>query len=155
MLLSLHPDYVLCHTLWPQGARRTHIICEWLFDPDAIAQPDFDPSGAVEFWDMTNRQDWHVCELSQLGLGSRAYTPGPTLPPKACPLLLIGKCCGRWDRLVKSGQMLALIVSLFGSLLVSPKEFEGMLDSFSLIRIMSGSITANGVRSEFPEPTAS
>ena len=26
---------------------------------------------------MTNRQDWHVCELSQAGIASRAYTPGP------------------------------------------------------------------------------
>jgi len=26
---------------------------------------------------MTNRQDWHVCELSQAGISSRAYTPGP------------------------------------------------------------------------------
>ena len=26
---------------------------------------------------MTNRQDWHVCELSQAGIASRGYTPGP------------------------------------------------------------------------------
>ena len=26
---------------------------------------------------MTNRQDWHVSELTQLGVASRAYTPGP------------------------------------------------------------------------------
>ncbi|MET2736235.1 SRPBCC family protein [Staphylococcus epidermidis] len=26
---------------------------------------------------MTNRQDWHVCELSQQGVSSRAYAPGP------------------------------------------------------------------------------
>ena len=26
---------------------------------------------------MTNRQDWHVCELSQLGVSSIAYTSGP------------------------------------------------------------------------------
>jgi glycine betaine catabolism A len=77
MLLSLHPDYVMAHTLWPQGPGRTRIVCEWLFDPATMAQPGFDPSDAVEFWDMTNRQDWHVCELSQLGVASRAYTPGP------------------------------------------------------------------------------
>lgn len=77
MLLSLHPDYVMFHLLWPQSARRTLISCEWLFDPAAMARPDFNSDGAVEFWDMTNRQDWHVCELSQLGLVSRAYTPGP------------------------------------------------------------------------------
>ena len=26
---------------------------------------------------MTNRQDWMVCELSQSGISSRGYTPGP------------------------------------------------------------------------------
>jgi Rieske 2Fe-2S family protein len=26
---------------------------------------------------MTNKQDWHICEQSQLGVESRAYTPGP------------------------------------------------------------------------------
>jgi Rieske 2Fe-2S family protein len=26
---------------------------------------------------MTNRQDRHVCELSQEGIGARTYTPGP------------------------------------------------------------------------------
>lgn len=77
MLLSLHPDYVMYHTLWPQGAGRTLITCEWLFDPEVMAQPGFDPSDAVEFWDMTNRQDWHICEESQIGVRSRVYTPGP------------------------------------------------------------------------------
>ncbi|HXG54393.1 MAG TPA: aromatic ring-hydroxylating dioxygenase subunit alpha [Vicinamibacterales bacterium] len=77
MLLSLHPDYMLVHTLWPQGPDRTINICEWHFHPDEIAKPGFDPKDAVEFWDLTNRQDWHVCELSQAGISSRAYTPGP------------------------------------------------------------------------------
>jgi Rieske 2Fe-2S family protein len=77
MLLSLHPDYVMAHMLWPLGPGRTRVVCEWYFDPQVMAQPAFDPSDAVEFWDMTNRQDWRVCELSQLGVGSRAYTPGP------------------------------------------------------------------------------
>ena len=45
--------------------------------PTAIAAPDFDPSDAVEFWDLTNRQDWRINELTQLGTGSRAYVPGP------------------------------------------------------------------------------
>ncbi len=77
LLLSLHPDYLLTHVLWPRAADRTEIDCEWHFDPDAIARPGFDPADAVDFWDMTNRQDWHVSELSQVGISSRAYTPGP------------------------------------------------------------------------------
>ncbi|MCL1463199.1 aromatic ring-hydroxylating oxygenase subunit alpha [Argonema galeatum] len=77
MLLSLHPDYVMVHRLWPQSPNRTQIICEWLFDPDAMKQPSFNSRDAVEFWDITNRQDWQVCELMQTGVSSRAYTPSP------------------------------------------------------------------------------
>jgi len=77
MLLSLHPDYMLVHTLWPIAPGRTVNICEWHFRPEELSRPGFDASDAIEFWDMTNRQDWHVCELSQAGIASRAYTPGP------------------------------------------------------------------------------
>jgi phenylpropionate dioxygenase-like ring-hydroxylating dioxygenase large terminal subunit len=31
----------------------------------------------IEFWDMTNKQDWYVCERSQTGMASPAYVPGP------------------------------------------------------------------------------
>jgi Rieske 2Fe-2S family protein len=77
LLLSLHPDYMMVHTLWPIAPDRTVNVCEWHFQPSELARPDFDGSDAVDFWDMTNRQDWHVCELSQAGIASHAYTPGP------------------------------------------------------------------------------
>ena len=75
-LVSLHPDYVMLHTLWPRGAGRTLVVCEWFFEAETMAGEGFDHADAVEFWDRVNRQDWQVCELSQLGLGSRGYTPG-------------------------------------------------------------------------------
>jgi Rieske 2Fe-2S family protein len=77
LLLSLHPDYAMAHYCKPLAADRTEVTCAWLFDPNAIANPDFDPADVVEFWDLTNRQDWHVNELTQRGLSSRAYSPGP------------------------------------------------------------------------------
>jgi Rieske 2Fe-2S family protein len=77
MLLSLHPDYMLVHTLWPLAPGRTINICEWHFHPAELARPGFDAADAIEFWDMTNRQDWSVCELSQAGIASRGYQPGP------------------------------------------------------------------------------
>src|SRR5438270_1221329 len=72
MLLSLHPEYVMVHQLWPQSPERTLIVCDWFFHPDAFDRPDFKPDDAIEFWDMTNKQDWHVCELSQQGMASGA-----------------------------------------------------------------------------------
>ncbi|HET9372239.1 MAG TPA: aromatic ring-hydroxylating dioxygenase subunit alpha, partial [Vicinamibacterales bacterium] len=76
-LVAPHPDYVLVHTLWPEAVDRTRIVCDWLVDRDERAKPDFDLADATMFWDMTNRQDWHVCELAQAGISSRGYRPGP------------------------------------------------------------------------------
>lgn len=77
LLLSLHPDYVMAHYVTPIDASHTRVVCEWLFDPDTMNEPGFDGSDAIEFWDTTNRQDWRVNELTQLGIASRAYSPGP------------------------------------------------------------------------------
>jgi Rieske 2Fe-2S family protein len=77
LLLSLHPDYVLTHRILRLAPDRTRIECDWLFHPEAIGAPGFDPSPAVEFWNMTNLQDWRVSELSQRGISSSGYVPGP------------------------------------------------------------------------------
>lgn len=90
VLLSLHPDYVMVHTIWPEAPDRTRIECEWLFHPDAASQSGFDPQDAIQFWDKTNREDWHVCELSQLGVSSSAYIPGPYSPRESI--------CAAFDR---------------------------------------------------------
>lgn len=76
LLLSLHPDYIMSHQVWPVDAERSRVVCEWLFDPQTMAAADFDPSDAVDFWDLTNRQDWAVCERQQAGTRSSAYVPG-------------------------------------------------------------------------------
>lgn len=77
MLLSLHPDYVMTHTLWPRAVDRTDVICEWHFHPDEMAKANFEAEDAIGFWDATNREDWAISELSQAGIKSRAYKPGP------------------------------------------------------------------------------
>src|SRR3989449_10198820 len=41
-----------------------------------MKQPDFDPSDAVDLWDLINRQDWSVCERTQKGTHSRAWKGG-------------------------------------------------------------------------------
>jgi Rieske 2Fe-2S family protein len=80
VLLSLHPDYVMTHRLTPVAADRTVIECTWAFPPEALGQPGFDPGYAVEFWDLTNRQDWDACESVQRGLASPYAQPGPLAP---------------------------------------------------------------------------
>jgi Rieske 2Fe-2S family protein len=76
-LLSLHPDYMMTATLWPTAVDRTQIIAEWHFHPAEMSKPNFEANDAIDFWDLTNREDWKICELSQAGIQSRAYQPGP------------------------------------------------------------------------------
>lgn len=80
LLVSLHPDYVMTHRLTPLAVDRTHVECAWAFPKEIAEQPDFDPSYAVDFWDLTNRQDWAACESVQRGLSSPHAKPGPLAP---------------------------------------------------------------------------
>jgi Rieske 2Fe-2S family protein len=82
-LLSLHPDYMMLHRLWPKAVDRTEIVCEWYFHPDEMAKSGFTADDAIEFWDTTNREDWAISEQSQAGIQSRCYTPGPYTPREA------------------------------------------------------------------------
>jgi len=77
LLISPHPDYVLTHRLEPLAPDRTRVECNWLFARDEIAREGFSANYAVEFWDMTNRQDWRACESVQRGAGSAGYRQGP------------------------------------------------------------------------------
>ena len=75
LLISAHPDYVMTHRLMPLAPDRTWVECAWYF-PGA----DIDPAYAVEFWDLTNRQDWAACESVQRGLASPHFRAGPLAP---------------------------------------------------------------------------
>ncbi len=90
MLLSLQPDYVNFYLLRPLAVDRTLVESEWLFHPDTLANERNNTDDAIEFWDLTNRQDWDIVEQSQLGISSRRYAPGPYSPRESVP--------AAWDR---------------------------------------------------------
>jgi len=90
MLLSLHPDYVNYYMLTPVAVDRTLVESEWLFHPDTLAGPKSNIQDGIEFWDLTNRQDWDIVAQSQLGISSRRYAPGPYSPRESVP--------AAWDR---------------------------------------------------------
>jgi Rieske 2Fe-2S family protein len=75
LLISAHPDYLMTHRLEPLAPDRTHVECAWYF-PDGVTDPDY----AVEFWDITNREDWAACESVQRGAASPHFRPGPLAP---------------------------------------------------------------------------
>jgi Rieske 2Fe-2S family protein len=79
LLVSAHPDYVMTHRMVPLGPGRTWIECSWLVAPPADGSAP-DAPGAVDFWDVTNRQDWAACESVQRGLASPHFSPGLFAP---------------------------------------------------------------------------
>jgi glycine betaine catabolism A len=80
LFVSLACDHAAVFILEPRSAERTDITCHFLFEPHEIAQSNFDPSDAVEFWDITNRQDWSICESVQRGMRSRVHKHGYYAP---------------------------------------------------------------------------
>lgn len=90
MLLSIHPDYVNYYIIHPLTINHTLVESEWLFHPDTVKDPKNNMKDAVDFWDLTNRQDWDIIERGQLGISSRSYTPGPYSPRESIP--------AAWDR---------------------------------------------------------
>jgi Rieske 2Fe-2S family protein len=90
MMLSMHPDYAAYYMVVPVAPDASRVVCEWMVRPDAPGAPGYNIADAEEFWDRTNREDWHICEQSQLGVASRVYAPGPYSPRESIP--------AAWDR---------------------------------------------------------
>ena len=82
VLLSPHPDFVLYHRLRPLAVDQVQVDCYYLLPDETIADPELMErfQSAIEFWDLTNRQDWEVCEQMQLGLNSRRFDRGLYVP---------------------------------------------------------------------------
>ncbi len=74
LIVSVHPDYVLTHQAWPDGPERSTVHCDLYVEADKGDVIDI--SGAAEFWDITNREDYHVVEMQQQGTRSRSWSAG-------------------------------------------------------------------------------
>lgn len=79
-MLSLCADHVAAFRVLPDGPQTTHIRCDFLFHPDELRKSTFDPSDAVDFWDLVNRQDWAICERVQDGMQSAFFEHGYYAP---------------------------------------------------------------------------
>jgi Rieske 2Fe-2S family protein len=85
-MISLSMDHVAAFTIFPRDAGNTTVVCDFLFHPSEIAKSGFDPMDAVEFWDITNRQDWAIVEGVQRGMNSRRFTHGYYAPMESASL---------------------------------------------------------------------
>ena len=61
----------MTHRIEPLTPTTSRVECQWLFPPEAFDRPGFDPGYAVDFWDLTNRQDWAAVESRAAGRSRR------------------------------------------------------------------------------------
>ncbi len=70
--LALSTDYITLDWFQPIGPDRTRLMFDLYVDRD---EPD-PAADAMDFWETTNRQDWHICEMAHLGSRTVAYDQG-------------------------------------------------------------------------------
>ena len=70
-------DYGIVHDFQPVSPTETRVRCQWLVAGEAEQGRDYDVESVIELWDITNRQDWVLCEINQKGIRSRRFVPGP------------------------------------------------------------------------------
>ena len=70
----------------PARPRHTTVVAEYLFRPEVVEAPGFDPTEIVEFTELVANQDYTVCERVQQGVRSRAFTHGVYAEKDELPL---------------------------------------------------------------------
>ena len=73
-------DHAVTFCVLPLGPDRTLLRTTWLVHRDAVEGVDYDPANLVAVWEATNRQDAALVEITQAGVVSPAYEPGPYSP---------------------------------------------------------------------------
>ena len=73
-------DHAVTFCALPLGPGRTLLRTTWLVHQDAVEGVDYDPANLTAVWEATNRQDAALVEITQAGVRSPAYEPGPYSP---------------------------------------------------------------------------
>jgi len=76
MFLDLTGTVAIATRILPRGPEHTTMVTDYLFRPEVIAAPGFDPGDVVEFSELVAHQDYTICERAQQGVRSRAFTHG-------------------------------------------------------------------------------
>jgi glycine betaine catabolism A len=86
MFLDISGTSTVATCLLPRGPQHTTVVAEYLFRPEVIDAPGFDPTEIVEFTELVANQDYTVCERVQQGVRSRAFTHGVYAEKDELPL---------------------------------------------------------------------
>ena len=75
-------DYGVVQEMRPVAIDRVDFVTHWFVHEDAVEGRDYDVEQLIALWDVTNRQDWELCDRVQAGIQSRRFVPGPSSPTR-------------------------------------------------------------------------
>ena len=73
-------DHAVTFSVLPLGPERARLRTTWLVHKDAVEGVDYDLANLTAVWEATNRQDAELVGITQNGVRSPAYQPGPYSP---------------------------------------------------------------------------
>jgi Rieske 2Fe-2S family protein len=73
-------DHIVTFSAIPLSPEETLVRTKWMVHRDAKEGIDYTVDNLTAVWNATNEQDRRLVELSQQGVGSDAYEPGPYSP---------------------------------------------------------------------------
>jgi Rieske 2Fe-2S family protein len=76
MFIDVDGSTCLATAVFPTGPRSCTLVTEYLFSPEALEDPEFDPSPVIQFNELVTSQDNEACERVQRGVTSRAFDHG-------------------------------------------------------------------------------
>ncbi|CAH2408685.1 aromatic ring-hydroxylating oxygenase subunit alpha [Mesorhizobium escarrei] len=80
MFIVGHVDYIRTVRLVPLGPEQTELTAEWLFSPEALADPTADIDNIVAFGRQVLEEDADICAVNQKGLRSMRHRAGVLMP---------------------------------------------------------------------------
>lgn len=89
MMIDVEGNTVVATRIVPISPTETVVEAEYLFHPDTMGAPGFDPTAIVDFNEMVAGQDNVVCERVQRGVSSRSFDAGGVLAEKDAVLSAI------------------------------------------------------------------
>lgn len=78
--IGCHVDHARVVRILPTGPESIQMSVDWIFQREALADPDYDISKVTRFIQRVLEEDGYVCELNQRGLRSLPHERGVIMP---------------------------------------------------------------------------
>jgi Rieske 2Fe-2S family protein len=78
--IACHPDHARVSRVLPTGPESMELQVEWMFQPEALADPGYDISNITKFIKQVLIEDGEVSELNQSGMHAAPMKQGVLMP---------------------------------------------------------------------------